>query len=83
MLKILLAILILILSFPSGYLLAYLCRDELIAGRKWFKLLALISFILAIVFLFFNLTIALACIFISIVSLISLSKSYQKISEKK
>ena len=83
MLTILLAILILILSFPSGYLLAYLCKDELVQGRKWFKLLALISSILAIVFLFFNLTVTLTCIFIIIVSLISLAKSYQKISEKK
>jgi len=78
MLIILLSILVLILSFPAGYLLAYLCRDELVAGRKWFKLLALISTILALIFLFFNLTIALTCIFISIVSLISLSLSFNK-----
>ena len=78
MLTILLAILILISSFPSGYLLAYLCKDELVQGRKWFKLLALISSLLAIVFLFFNLTIALTLIFIAIVSLISLAKSWDK-----
>jgi predicted membrane protein len=76
--QILLTILVLILAFPSGYLLAYLCKDELIDGRKWFKLLALISTILVVIFLFFNLTIALTLIFISIVSLISLIKSYNR-----
>lgn len=78
MAQILLIILVLLLAFPSGYLLAYLCRDELVAGRKWFKLLALSSTILAIIFVFFNFTISLNLIFISIVSLISLGKSYDK-----
>lgn len=83
MLKEILAILVLLLAFPSGYLLAYLCRDELLEGRKWFKLLAFLSFILAIVFLFFDLTATLTCIFISIVSIISLIKSYDKKFAKK
>jgi len=73
--QILLVILILILAFPAGYLLAWLCKDELVQGRKWFKLLALISTILAVIFLFFNLTISFTLVFISIVSLISVAKS--------
>jgi len=76
--QILLTILVLLLAFPAGYLLAYLCKDELVAGRKWFKLLALISTILAVIFVFFNVTISLTLIFISVVSLISLSKGYDK-----
>ena len=57
--QILLTILVLVLAFPAGYLLAYLCKDELIDGRKWFKLLALLSTLLVIVFLFFNLIVML------------------------
>ena len=74
----LLEILILVLAFPIGYLLAWLARDELVAGRKWFKIIVLASSISAIIFVFFNLTIALALAFISIVTIISLIKSYDK-----
>jgi uncharacterized membrane protein YoaK (UPF0700 family) len=78
MLKILLTSLILILAFPVGYLLAWLCRDELVSGRRWFKLLAFLSLIFAAIFLFFNLTISLSLFFIFIVILISLKKGYDK-----
>jgi len=78
MLKILLIMIILILAIPLGYLLACLCRDELVEGRKWFKLLAFVSGIFAIIFLFFDLGVALTLVFISTVSLISLVKSYDK-----
>jgi len=39
-------ILILIVSIPAGLLIAYACRDELIDGRKWFRIL----FIAGIIF---------------------------------
>lgn len=78
MLKEVLIVIILISAVPLGYLLAYLCRDELKQGRKWFKLLVFVSVLLAVIFLFFNLAIALTLFFISIVSLISLIKSYDK-----
>ena len=74
----LLEILILILAIPTGYLLAWLTKDELIQGRKWFKLIVLLSSVSAIIFVFYNLTIALALAFISIVTIISLIKSYDK-----
>lgn len=78
MLQILLIILVLVLAVPIGYLLAYLCRDELKDGRKYFKLLVFLSAILGIVFLFLDLIVGLSLIFISVVSLISLIKSYNK-----
>ena len=78
MLQQILVVGLLILAFPIGYLLAYLTREELVSGRKYFKLLCLISSILAVVFLFYNYIISLSLIFISIVSLISISKSYDK-----
>jgi len=73
--QLLFEILVLILAFPAGYLLAYLCRDELVTGRKWFRLLALISGWVGVFFLFFNFTIAFSLFFIAIVSLISYEKS--------
>jgi len=69
-------ILILVLAIPVGYLLAYLTRDELVEGRKWFKLVMLLSAISAVVFLIFNITISLTLGFMFIVSWISLKKSY-------
>ena len=69
---------ILILAFPVGYLLAWLARDELVAGRRWFKIIVLISSLSAIISVFFNITIALTLAFISIVTIISLIKSYDK-----
>ena len=47
-------IVILALSFPAGYLLAYMARDELVAGKKWFGLLAITSLIIAIILFFSN-----------------------------
>ena len=78
MAQILFPILILLLAFPSGYLLAYLCRDELVQGRKWFKILAGISTISGVIFLFFNLAISLALIFMGIASFISYVRSYNR-----
>ena len=69
---------ILVLAFPIGYLLAYLTRDELKQGRKWFKLIILISAAGSIIFLWSNLTISLTLAFISIATIICLIKSYDK-----
>lgn len=70
---------ILVLAIPSGYLIAWLARDELIAGRMWFKVLIGISLICAGIFFFFDRSyIALTVIFIAIASGISLMNSYDK-----
>ena len=72
-------IIVLLTAFPIGYWLAYLCRDELAAGRKWFFILAVISFISSIVAsIFWNKSAVLALDYITIVSVISFWKSHDK-----
>lgn len=80
----LLLILVLLSSFPIGYLLAYLCRDELVQGRKWFILLGVIALAASLVMAFLSIdkaikfSIILALFYIAIVSFISCYKSYAK-----
>jgi len=73
-------ILILATSIPVGLLLAYLCRDELVPGRKWFKILSIVSLFLALILLLFyrKPEIILTLVYICITSLISLYLSYNK-----
>ena len=77
----LLYLLILLCAFPTGYLLAWLARDEIVAGRKYFIVLAVLS-IVSIVPVYFFLQIKLPVImtlfFIAIISLIALWKSCDK-----
>lgn len=74
--------LILLAGFPAGYLLAYLCRDELVAGRKWFIMLSIVSLISAVIISFtgfyLKFSVILALFFIIIISLIAVWKSYNK-----
>ncbi len=77
-------LLILILSVPSGLFLAYISRDELINGRKWFRILIMISLISEIwFFLQRNKPLIFTLAFIFIVSLISYTKSFDKKWTKK
>jgi len=70
---------ILILAIPSGYLIAWLARDELIQGRFWFKVLIYLSLIIGVIFYFLErFYISLTMGFIIVVSAISLRKSYDK-----
>jgi len=72
-------LIILILAIPIGYLIAYLCRDELVQGRKWFRLIVYVFTALGIVLLLFGLFVeGLSSLFIAIVALISLMKSGDK-----
>jgi len=75
-----LIILVLLTSFPVGYLLAYLTREELVQGRFWLKILAIISLILSVIlfFVYKNIAIILTLVYIAITSLVSLWKSYDK-----
>ena len=77
--KMLLEILILIASFPIGYLLAYTTKEELFSGRKWFKIIILLLIILSIIFLIINkIAVFYTLLFILIVVLISFIKSFDK-----
>lgn len=72
-------IILLLLSIPVGFLIAWLARDELMQGRKWLKILIVISVIGAIVFYFMkNMPVTFTFVFIIIVSVVSLVKSYDK-----
>ena len=79
-----LEIIILILAIPAGLLLAWMARDELLMGRKWFKLIVVLSFILSIVFLIMKeIAVFLTLMFILIVTAISYKKSFDKMWMRK
>ncbi|MCX8158995.1 MAG: hypothetical protein N3D20_01750 [Candidatus Pacearchaeota archaeon] len=69
-------IFVLISAIPIGYLIAYFANDELVAGRKWFKVLIVVALLMGIWTYYAGLTfITLTCIFIIIVTIVSLIKS--------
>ena len=70
-----LAIILLFLSVPSGLLVAWLARDELIDGRRYLKCLFVLSFCLLFFFLNYE-DIVVSLGFIAISTWISLLKSY-------
>lgn len=78
----LLYLLILLAGFPFGYLLAWLCKEELVPGRKWFVALSVVCLITAIILSFTNFTYKfisiLSMFFIIIISLVAVWKSYDK-----
>lgn len=67
---------ILLLAIPTGYLIAWLARDEIVEGKFWFRVLIILSIVVG---LWFYLTgqryITWTTGFILIVSLISFVKS--------
>ncbi len=75
-------VLILLASFPVSYLLAWLARDELQAGRKWFIILSAISLVIVVIISFsrflIKVPVILTLFFIIILCLISIWKSYDK-----
>ena len=69
-------IIILILALPAGYLIAWMAKDELKNGRKWFRILIILSIIGSIgAYLYGYNAIAFTMVFIFIVSLISFVRS--------
>ncbi len=74
-----LEILILALSIPVGFLIAWLARDELVQGRRYFAILFIASVSVSIwFFLTKNYSISLTTLFIASVSLTSYIKSFNK-----
>jgi MFS family permease len=68
-------IVFLVLGIPLGNFLAKITKEELKSGRKWFKLLIILSFIGAIVFLILgNDALLFTFLFIAIVTSRSLKK---------
>ncbi|MBS3089249.1 hypothetical protein J4402_05785 [Candidatus Pacearchaeota archaeon] len=73
----LIEIVVLILAIPTGFLLSWLCREELVSGRKWFKALIIFSVVLGIgCWLFGYFSAAWTLAFIAIASMISYWKSF-------
>lgn len=70
---------ILILAIPAGFLIAWLARDELVLGRRWFRVLVIISVFIGLWFYLIGMFyVSWTAGFIFIVSLISLMKSNDK-----
>jgi len=77
--KMIIKIIILILAIPAGFLIAYLCKDELAVGRKWFRILAVIGFVLGAGFWVYGYySEAWTSLFVMIVSFVSYAKSFDK-----
>lgn len=77
--EMLLEIIILLIGIPVGFLIAYLTKDELVAGRKWFKVLIIVFVLVGIwsVLTGWN-VVAWTSAFIVVVSLVSFVKSWNK-----
>ena len=72
----LLEILVLFLAIPVGYLIAWLAKDELASGKKYFRILIIISILGIIGFWIYDFSyISWTFSFIFIVSLISFVKA--------
>jgi hypothetical protein len=72
-------IVILALGIPAGYLLAWLGRDELVSGRKWFRVLIIVGILSGIwLFLVGERSGAWTSGFAVVVGLVSLVKSEDK-----
>lgn len=72
--KILFNILILLTAIPAGYVLAWLCKDELVDGRKWFRIiLTCLSIVLILILIFYrDLNAILAIVYMIIVTFIAI-----------
>ena len=79
MLQGLVILIVVLLSLPIGLLVAWMTRDELKDGRKYFKIIIAVSFLL-IIFSYSMTQFILLFIFIFILlfTLVSLVKSYDK-----
>lgn len=75
----LLEIILLVLAVPVGFLVAWMARDELVQGRRWFKVLIILGFALGIWFYLTGLKAeSLSSFFVAIVSLVSYVKGFDK-----
>jgi len=80
LIKILLNIFLLITAIPVGYFLAWLCKDELVDGRKWFKIILVCLFVCLVLFLIFfrNMNAILSVSYMIIVTFIAFMKGQDK-----
>ena len=70
---------VLLAAIPAGFLIAYLAKDELIVGRKWFVILMMLSSLVGIILYFFGFfSGALTSAFILIFTATSFWKSFDE-----
>ena len=83
-LNILLSVLLLVLSVPVGFLIAWHARDELVQGRKWFKIIMNVAELAVLILVALDeLAGVLTCAFIIVVAYVSYRKSFDKKWTKK
>ena len=76
MIKEMLIAIVILLGIPIGYLVAWLCRDELVEGRNWFKVIIFVAILIGIVMAIIGEDVILwTMLFITIVTFVSLLKS--------
>jgi hypothetical protein len=68
------ALVVLFFAIPVGFFLREITKEELGQGRKYFKIIWIISFLLGIGFIFIKPYMGFSLLFISIVSFISWRK---------
>ncbi|MEA3329678.1 MAG: hypothetical protein U9Q06_02955 [Nanoarchaeota archaeon] len=68
------ALIVLLMGVPIGYLLKYFTKEELTQGKKYFKILWIVSFVVGGIFIFLERYVGLSLLFIGIVSFISWKK---------
>ena len=79
MIRVIVGIVLVILGFPIGNLLAHVTKEELKSGQRWFKLIILLGFVGGIVSLILgNDALLFGFLFIAIVTSRSLEKKNKK-----
>ena len=77
--KIILYVIVVLLSIPVGLWIAWLARDELVKGRKWFKIVIVLSIVSGIAFAFLGkYNEMLALVVLVIISAVAYLKSFDK-----
>lgn len=72
-------LLLLIIAIPVGYLIAYLCKDELVMYRRYFRILIIVGIIGGIGFWLYGFIVeSWTMWFVTIISLVSFVLSGKK-----
>lgn len=80
LLQVLLYVVIMATALPAGWLLAWLCHDELVDGKKWFYIIfyGLIALLIASLLFYRKLSAILSLAYMMIITIISLWKANDK-----
>lgn len=83
MIEVLFYMLIMMTAWPVGYLLAYLCKDELCKDRKYFLIISCLLLIVSLIFLISSLSPSIVLAPIYLVFVLSVLVSKRRIKSKK